>query len=159
VRVSAVAGRRPGHAAPSSQAGFSLIEILITVALAGTVVLGLVAGLLTVSRVRTSTEERQVVDQALGNLAEGVKSLEYEPCSPPSSPDAADYESAYDAEPANWSPRAGMVAEITDVEYWDVGARRFVASCPGSDRGAQQLTLRVEWRDRVATTQIVVGSR
>jgi Tfp pilus assembly protein PilV len=141
-----------------SQGGFGLIEVIITVALAGMVILGLAAGLLALVRSQDATEQRQVIAQALGNMSEGIKALPYVPCSPGAGPDAAAVKAAYLASSTNWLPPAGMTAEPTSVRYWDRASRTFVEECPGEDQGAQMVTLAVEWRGRGGSAQVVVGA-
>lgn len=141
------------------QAGFGLVEIVITVFLAGVVVLGLAAGLLTLVRTNTATDERQRIDQALGNVAEGLKALPYVPCSAGGGPDAADVWADYEASPTSWTPPSGMAVQLLDVEYWDRTDRRFTDTCAEGDQGAQQVTIRVQWREREGSAQVVLGAR
>ena len=147
------------------QAGFGLPEVLVTIVLAGLLVLGLAAGLLTLVRTTESNEQRQQVQLALGNFSEGVRAMDYLDCATtPGGATVQAYQSAYDAGVANWQPAtsgalAGMTAGIVDVEYWQPDSRTFVAACPGADRGAQQLTLEVSWRERTDRAQIVIGDR
>lgn len=147
------------RAAARRQSGFSLIETLITVVLAGIVVLGLVAGLLTLVRSRAATDERQRIDLALGNVAESLKAIEYPACDPAAMPDAASYQTAYLASPLSWRPPAGMTAEVVDVEFWDKTSRSFVDTCASGDQGAQQLTIQVTWRGREGSAHVVKGAR
>ncbi len=133
--------------------GFSLIEVLISVVLVSSVVLALVTGLLTLLRTTESNHQRQQIQLALVNLSEGVRAMDYLDCGT-----ATDYRADYGAPAsANWTPtRAGMSFEILDVEYWNASSRTFQQSCPGVDGGAQQLTLKVEWREREDSTQVVL---
>lgn len=149
----------PRRSRSLGQSGFGLVEVVITVFLAGVVVLGLAAGLLTLVRTNAATDERQRIDQALGNVAEGLKALPYVPCTDGGGPDAADLWADYQASATSWSPPAGMTVQLLDVEYWDRSERRFVGTCAEGDQGAQQVTISVDWRDRTGTAQVVVGSR
>ncbi len=147
-------GRTPRPHARRSRgdAGFGLVEVLISVLLVSSVVLALVTGLLTLVRTTESNHQRQQIQLALGNLSEGVRSMDYITCG-----DAAAYRSAYGAAgSANWTPtRSGMTYDIVSVEYWKPNSRTFTPGC-GTDSGAQQLTLKVDWRGREGTTQVVV---
>ncbi len=140
-------------------AGFSLVEVLISVALVSTLVLALVTGLLTLVRTTESNNQRQQIQLALGNMSEGMSAIGYRDCGGGGA-NAMSYEADYYGLPSNWTPaRAGrpdMTAEVLDVEYWNPATKAFQDTCQGTDGGAQQLTLRVTWRDREDTTQVVI---
>ncbi len=157
-RVERRCRRTPSRPAVD-QSGFGLIEILITLLLAGLVVLGLAAGLLTLVRSNAATDERQRIDQALGNVGEGLKALPYVPCTPGGGPTAGQVWTAYSDSATTWRPPAGMDVDITDVEYWDRGTREFVDDCVGADVGAQRVTVSASWRGRVGTAHVVLGAR
>ncbi len=145
--------RIPRSRRPRGTAGFSLVEVLISIMLVSTVVLALATGLLTLQRTTESNRQRQQIQLALGNLSEGVRAMDYLDCGT-----ATAYRADYGAPAsANWTPtRAGMTFEILDVEYWNASSRTFQATCPAGDGGAQQLTLKVEWLDSENTTQVVL---
>ncbi len=139
----------------TGQAGFGLIEVVVTILLASLVVLGLAAGLLTLVRTTKSNDERQQVQLALGNFSESVRGMDYLDCATsPNGASAGDYQPAYDAGLANWHPElVGMSSRIVDVEYWEgpvrPAVRRDLPS--GADLGAQQLTLEVTYLARNRT--------
>lgn len=143
------------------QSGFGLIEILITVFLAGLVVLGLAAGLLTLVRSNAATDERQRIDQALGNVGEGLKALPYVPCTAGGPPTDATAWGAYLASPTTWRPPPGMAVEVAEVRYWDRTSRQFEKDCNATegDQGAQMITVSATWRGRTGSAQVVVGDR
>lgn len=142
------------------QSGFGLLEVIVTVLLAGLVVLGLATGLLLLVRTTRSNEQRQLVQQSLGNYAESVKALDYLDCDGAGSGILDDYRAAYDAGIANWQPeRPGMQAQFVRIDYWDADSRQFVSSCAGADQGAQRLTIEVTWQDRTGRSQVVIGDR
>lgn len=158
---------RPRPDAPSAaggQAGFGLPEVLVTIAVAGVVVLGLAAGLLTLVRTAGSNEQRQQIQLALGNFSEGVRALDYLDCTGPGGATVARYDQDYDARAASWQPPTsgplqGMTARMVDLRFWDPVGRRFVDACAGTDHGAQELTLEVSWKGRTDRAQIVLGDR
>ena len=141
------------------QAGFSLIEVLICIMLAGTVILGLAYGMLTLMRVNKSTSEREQIQLAIGNYTERILVSKYIPCAaaPAQQPTVANY----NALPGLWTPTlSGMTAKITKVEYWNDSTERFVAACPTtSDQGTQRLNVEVAWRGRTGTGQVVIAHR
>lgn len=163
---SSCAPRRAG-----GQGGSSLLEVIIAVALAGTVVLSLAAGLLTLVRAEAATSERQRVQQSLNNFSEGLRSVPYVDCTTGGATADA-YRTSYDANPLNWQPddtpgmKAFILGEIgsgkegiIDVGYWNPVSKTFADTCSSADQGAQELTIEVTWRDRKATSQVVVGDR
>ena len=156
------ARRRPS--APSGQAGFSLIEILICVVLVGTVILALAAGMLTLVRTSNGTSQRQQIQLSLGSYTESLKASPYLPCGGPVQPTTSNYEAAYGAWPEHWTPvKPGMTAQIVEVEFWDETAGpqgAFVAACPGGlDQGTQRLTVQIDWRGRTGTAEVVKSYR
>lgn len=139
--------------------GFSLIEVIVAMAIVATVVLALVSGLLMLVRTTESNNQRQQVRLALSNYSESIRAMEYRDCVTDGAT-VADYESDYAAGVANWVPELDLMeADITRVQYWDRGSRAFVDTCGPSDGGAQQITLEVTWRDRTDRAQTVVGAR
>lgn len=144
----------------SSQDGFSLLEVLVALAIASAVVLGLASGLLALMRNDTSTAERQKVELWLGSYSESIKAAPYRPCH--LSPDAATpqaYFDAYNTWDVRWPPPAGVTLSITRVEYWDKASAEFVSACGAMDQGTQRLSLQIKWRDIVSTAQVVKAPR
>lgn len=159
--VSGTGARTTRALSRRAQGGMTLPEVLVAIALVGLVVIALAAGLLTLVRATAANERRQQVQLALGNFGESLRGLDYLDCvTDPGGAGLAAYRSAYQAAPASWTPELpGMRATMVDVEYWQPSSRQFVAACPGTDHGAQRITLEVEWRDRVDRAQIVIGAR
>lgn len=155
---------RPHDPAPArrhggAQSGYTLLEVLIAVVLAGLVVLSLAAGMLTVVRVSAQTSERQTADAAMSSFAESVRAAPYLRCDDPARPgNVATYQDDYDVWAEAWQPRPGMTARIVAVEHWN-GTNRYVAACPGTDRGAQRLTLEVTWGDQERRSHVVKRQR
>lgn len=147
----------PGRGHP--QGGFSLIEILVCIVLAGTVILALAYGMLTLMRVNKSTSEREQIQLAIGNFTERLVVSKYIPCA--ASPAPQPTASAYNALPKKWVPtQPGMTAKVTNVEFWDDAAKKFVSTCPtATDQQAQRLNVEVTWRGRAGTGQIVTTQR
>lgn len=142
-----------------SQAGFSLVEVLICVMLVSIVILGLAAGMLTLLRVTKATSERQQIEVALGRFTENLLVSAYIPCAPTPapSPNVTNYNNV----PGRWNPeKPGMTATIIGVEYWNDAQKKFASTCPpGLDQGTQRLKVQVEWRGRTGTAQIVKSYR
>jgi len=145
------------HRAARPQAGFSLVEVVIAVALTGLVVLALAYAMVTLVTTNRQASEAQQVDQALGGFSENLKAAEYLRCAGP-----ADYRDLLDTWSEAWqAPRDAMTAEVVAVNHWDASTDDFTGGCAAEadDAGAQRLTLRVQWRDLERSTQIVKRDR
>ena len=126
------------------------------------VVLALAAGLLALVRATAATSDKQDLQLAVGNFAESLKAMPYEPCAT-----AAEYETAYLAWPQRWVPPADTTVEIVEVEYWHrttgpvdaPGPGDFLTTCPASDEGTQRLTVRASLPERGLTAELVKGTR
>ncbi|MGB3409585.1 MAG: prepilin-type N-terminal cleavage/methylation domain-containing protein [Microthrixaceae bacterium] len=143
-----------------TQGGFSLIEVLVALAIASAVVVGLASGLLALIRTDTSTAEQQKVQLWLGSYSESIKAAPYRPCH--LSPDAATpqaYFDAYKTWDVRWEPPAGVTLSVTRVEYWDKASADFIDTCGAMDQGTQRLNLQIKWRDIVSTAQVVKAPR
>lgn len=162
--------RRVSGEKPRAQHGFALIEVLVSLALVGSVVLALVGALLMLVNTSNSTSDRQQIQLALAAMTENLIVAPYLPC--PGGADVDAYNAAYANWPSRWTPsRPGMQSKIVAVEYWDEDPSpvdgvdpgpSFQSTCPENDvgapepdQGAQRLTVEVEWRGRSETAQVV----
>jgi type II secretory pathway pseudopilin PulG len=131
----------------SSEAGESLVELMITIAIMGVAMVAVLGGIWTSIRVADYHRKTANADVVLRNFAEVLQAssgaYQYIPCAtlsgalayPPYTPLA---------------PNSGYAATITKIEYltgynasdqptWQVST----SGCPaGGDRGAQRLTLK-----------------
>lgn len=162
------AHRRAHRGASVGQAGFSLIEALVAVALMGTVILAIAAGMVTLMGTSAATSSQQRLQASLTSFTESLKASPYLPCSPGGAPPAtpAAYTTSFGQWPGRWSAPVGVArADITGVEYWTPAPNaaalgQFAATCPtAGDQGAQRLTVRVELTDGTATTGQIVLRR
>lgn len=177
-RLGRESSRRRACRRPRSQAGVSLIEVLVAVGLAGSVIVALAAGILAMLRSSEVTSSQQRLQAALSSSTESVKSLPYLACTAGAAATAAGqaasptaYDTAYAAWPGRWQPStsAGVGSvRVTGVEYWTPAATNaalgsFLPACPaaaaGGDRGAQRLTVRVVMADGAAKDAQVVLRR
>ena len=62
---------------PDGQAGSSLIEVILAVALVAMVVLGLATAFITLMRINRANAEQQRIDHAVDNVAEQLKAAPY----------------------------------------------------------------------------------
>ncbi|MEX0768960.1 MAG: type II secretion system protein [Microthrixaceae bacterium] len=133
-----------------TQAGATLVEVLIAIALVGILVLALASGMLTLIKTSTETTKQQQVELALGSFTESLKSGPYTKCAVlvPGSP----YPGT-----ARWvPPQPGMNASLIKIEYWNPISKSFDQTCPGSvDKGTQRLTIQVDLDNHTSTAQFV----
>ena len=142
---------RPG----SSEDGFSLAEIIITVAIVSITFVALLTAMQVTVTVSAAHRTASIADTILRSSAELVKDpvrSAYIDCAGPG---------AYllSSVPAP----AGYTASVTEVRYWtgtlpSGGAYEpiFTGSCPATDQGLQRITLSVASSDgAVQTVQIV----
>lgn len=126
------------------QAGFSLLEALVSVALVSTVLLALSAGLLASVRSSRSANETQKIDAALSAYSETVKATPLEECPTvstlPAVPAIGDY-----------------TAEITKTQWWDSGPGEWVpcAGLPAVEIPPYRSTVTVT--DNTDSSSFVVG--
>lgn len=121
------------------QAGFGLIEVIISVVIMSTVILSVIAAVLTLQY--TSEGHRKTVLSSIEatDVAEAIELLDYVDCA-----GVSDYSEAF------VGTGAGYTASVTKIQYLESGANdtaSFVDSCTldgeGNDEGVQQLTVTV----------------
>lgn len=132
-------------AAERADGGFTLVDMLLAVAILGIAVVTLVGGMMT--SIRTSDLERQSAEALTTTraYAEAVANDTYVDC-------AANYAASGASLPAGMS-----VAQI--VRYWNPSTTSFVATCPATDSGLQRVSVTVSTSDGRATESIKVGKR
>ena len=162
------------------QRGYGLLEVLIAIALMGTVLAAISAAMFTLIAVTSATNDAQRMQTALQSYAESLKAGTYQPCgatgSPPVvHPTAAQVQDAHDGDPAAFRPAAGsgITVEVVDVEFLSSasaalppvspsttmvnGVGTYSHTCPSSgDAGRQRLTVRVSLAGRAPRTGSVV---
>jgi prepilin-type N-terminal cleavage/methylation domain-containing protein len=132
-----------------ADAGFSLIETLIAVAISGTLVVGIVSGYSTA--ILGSSRHGKVTDTDVlsRSVAESVEGQAYLPCPATTYSDTAS-DITY---PAGWSASAVAI----DVLWWHAATDTFTASCP--DEGLQRVTVNVVSPDGDAVRSLQVFKR
>jgi prepilin-type N-terminal cleavage/methylation domain-containing protein len=125
-------------------AGFSLVETLIAVAILGLGVVTVVSGMMT-SITISDLDRRQAEGQtALRAYAEAVTGDTYTGC-------AASYPAAAFTTPTGWT------AAMT-VAYWSAGTSTFTPTC-GTDSGLQRVTLTMTATDGRGSESLRLGKR
>jgi Tfp pilus assembly protein PilV len=140
--------------------GESLIEVLITVSIVGLGVVAIITAVGSTMRLSGISREESHADQILVRYAESLIAVPYQACTSGSTPYVA---AATSAIPSTNLPDSitvgapGTVAatatafelSIQSVAYWngDLSPATFSTTCPPSDLGSQELTLRVRAGD------------
>jgi type II secretory pathway pseudopilin PulG len=111
------------------EAGESLAELLVTIAILGIAVVTIVASMAAAIALSTRHRQQASAATALVHAAESIKDNTANP---------------YVACPATYTAAAGpsgYAVTATPVQYWDGSA--FVSSCPGTDLKIQKVTVTV----------------
>jgi len=144
-----------------SEEGFSLAEILVTIAIVGITFTAILGGLMTSIRVSALQRTEATADTLARSAAEWVKDSvhnHYVGCA-----DVGTYSLAALPKPSGYS------VVINKVEYWDgiappVGATYLLAShiqtsCPSPDRGLQRITIVATSADGDSTETVQILKR
>jgi prepilin-type N-terminal cleavage/methylation domain-containing protein len=141
----------------ASDAGFSLVEIVITIAIVGVTFTAILGGLFASITVSALQRKEATADTIARSAAEVVKDSgqnAYANCAGPG---------AYPL--AGLSVPSGFSVSITNVAYWDGhpvpagNTVQFVSACPGADPGMQRITISATSSDGQATETVQVIKR
>jgi prepilin-type N-terminal cleavage/methylation domain-containing protein len=124
------------------EAGFTLVELLLAVAILGVGVLTIVGGMMTSIQVSDLGRRQAEGQTQLRAYAEAVAGATYANC-------ATSYTTSYSA-PSGYT--AAMV-----VAYWD-GTSAFTATC-GTDKGLQRVTLTIATDDGRGSESVAIVKR
>lgn len=137
-------------------AGFSLVEILITIAIVGITFSAILGGLYSSITVSALQRKEATADTVARSAAEVVKDSEHNPYNNCAG------SGAYSL--TGLSVPSGFSVSITDVAYWDGqppagGAVVFQSNCPSPDKGIQRITIAATSADGQATETVQVLKR
>ena len=140
-----------------AEAGETLVEIMVTVAVVGIAFVAILGGIWTAIRVSDYHRKITTADVILRNFAEQVKersgTYAYHPCVGGTSPDYDVY-----VPPA---PNTTYTATVVARRYltgYSAGQPTWSNTCPATDLGAQELTLRVSGPNGPGAEASVQGS-
>lgn len=150
------------------QAGWSLVEALISIMLTSIVILGLAGSLLAAIKSSEVADRVQRADSALGSFTESLKTMPYPTSAVPDGcPSLAEYRDAWTGYVEAWPAPTGVTLSITDIEHWqpdgtDKGT--YTTDCPevsGSphDPLTHRLTVEVEMKGKSRSAEVVVTRR
>jgi type II secretory pathway pseudopilin PulG len=140
----------------SSEAGITLVEILVSVAILGIAITGLVSAMGTASLASGYHRKQATADTVIKSYAEALKTH----IQGPGYLDSAGTSTYSVPASAAWSVETGYSVSITDVKYWHSSAPAAdpFTTVPTPAEGAQKITLRVvstDGRD-TETLEIIV---
>ena len=139
-----------------SDAGFSLVEIVITIAIVGVTFSAILGGLfasITVSALQRTEATADTVARSAAEVVKDSAQNPYQNCA-----GTGHYSLTGVSVPSGFS------VHITDVQYWDGApvtagyAVHFASTCP-PDRGIQQITIAATSADGQATETVQVIKR
>jgi prepilin-type N-terminal cleavage/methylation domain-containing protein len=139
-----------------SDAGFSLVEIVITIGIVGVTFSAILGGLFSSITVSALQQKEATADTVARSAAEVVKDSEHNPYS--NCAGSGHYSLT------GLSVPSGFSVTITDVAYWDGqppagGVVGFQQNCPSSDHGIQRITIAATSSDGQATETVQVIKR
>ena len=140
-------------------AGFSLVEIVITIAIVGVTFSAILGGLFASITVSALQRKEATADTVARSAAEVVKDSDHNPYS--------NCASAGHYSLTGLSVPSGFSVAITKVEYWDGNglpvtpgyAVGFQSNCPSQDHGIQRITIAASSSDGQATETVQVIKR
>ena len=142
----------PPHAHHRGQSGVTLLEMALAVLLIGISLLSLI-GLLYAILVSSATHQEKIrTGNRASEIAERIDEMIYIPC--PGAGGTNLYQGALDH-----SPDRKYDESITDVSFLVSGSASspsWSAGCPGTDQGAQRVTVRVDSRLQSGTNSDLV---
>lgn len=130
-----------------SQSGFSLLENVVAIAVVSTVLLGIIGGFMTTTRVSARVGDAAAAEATLTGVAERLPELPYRTCATLAQARAA---------LATLAPPPPYRVVLTDIAYLDDGGS-FRVTCQARDAGAQRwaLAVTVDGADVRADGQVV----
>jgi len=134
-----------------SDRGVSLVEVIVSIALTGGVVIAIMGALFTVVRSASQNDDAAKLQAVVGSAADQLLAVEWENC-----PDGS---AAYLTAAQSAAHRVGWkdeTVDIVDVRYWSAVADGWVdngscAAAPGSVDALQRITISVESPETAAS--------
>lgn len=133
---------RPGGA---DDGGYTLVELLLAVAVLGLGVLTVVGGMMTSILVSDLGRRSAEGQSAVRAYAEAVANDTYAACA-----------TTYPA--SGFSVPSGYTTTLT-VTYWDPSASSFMTTCPATDAGLQRIRLTVSATDGRGSEALSIAKR
>lgn len=123
--------------------GVTLIEVVISIALTGGVVIAILGAVFTVVRSTNQNAQATRIQAVVGAAGDQLNSVEWEPC--PDDSDRYDNAVAAAADRVGWSPSS---VTIESIDHWNPGSGSWSSDCSGAaslgtSETLQRVTIRV----------------
>lgn len=128
-----------------SDEGETLLELLISIVILGVCVVAIGSSIALSILMSDVHRKQSVASEFLHNYAETIQASTYQPCTGP-----IDYTSSLPV-PPNGGP---WTITQKNIQYWNGSS--FQATCPGSDKGLQQVTLELQSHDNTVDERLDV---
>lgn len=141
----------------AGQAGFGLVEVMISIILVAVMMTASAFGIMTAVSTSGDNQVRQRLQVALTSYSESLGQMPFPGGSCADRTPAA-YNAEYQAWADHWTPPTGITVRVRDsggVEYWNRSAADFDSTCPTSDTGAHRLTIEARKGSMAVSGQIV----
>ena len=140
-----------------SERGMSLLEVIISIGILGTVMISMMAGVALTARTTSLTRDRATQDSAVTAVTERLRSLPYVTCTSGPDPVRSSIGAEYDASSVPSPNGQTMTVTIDGVAFWSATAKRYQAACP-PDGGAQLVNIKVLFGNPAAPLRTVKTS-
>ncbi len=164
-------GTSDAKSRPWRECGESLIEVLITVSIVGLGVVAIISSVGATFQLSSTSRVGTNADQLLVRYAENLSAVSYEPCTS-GTPYATAATSAIPATNLPTGVTAGAPGtaaasanafelSVESISYWngDLAPATFTSTCPATDAGSQQLTLRIQSGDGSLDRRMMIVKR
>jgi type II secretory pathway pseudopilin PulG len=135
--------------------GESLLELMISVAIMGIVVVAVVGGIATSVLASDMHRKQATAGAYVRNYAETVVAYVAAGTSASKANFLAGTSPDYSPSRLGFTPPGGFVASVSSVRCWDDGTKKFMSSCAGGSL-VQQVTLNVASSDSRASETLLV---
>jgi prepilin-type N-terminal cleavage/methylation domain-containing protein len=143
---------------PHSEAGFSLPEVLITIAIVAITFTAILGGMITSISVSALHRKQATADTVGRDAAEWIKDSLKNPYAPCAGPNTYTF--------TRLSVPSGFSVSVQSVQYWNgvapssaAYAPAFVSVCPATDQGIQRITIVASSSDGQDTERVQILKR
>lgn len=146
--------RTPSDSAiPSDDRGWTLTEVVVAIALSGTLILSLITGVHTLVRTSSISRDQAKVEAVLGGAADELAEAGWQSCPV----ETGAYEAVVDSAAARveWAPSA---VRVESIEYWDISANAWSPTNPFAASGSCQMVPTIAAASRMQRVTVAASS-